>query len=233
MKVAIIEDEEEAAENLKNCLLQYGKEFRKDFEIHVFLNSEDFLDSFECQYAILFTDIDMPHVNGLLLAHRVREKDKKVTLVFVTNLTQYAINGYEVDAIDYILKPLTYNQFRLKMKRVLLHTEAMENNSSILVSTSNGKVAIPLDDLVYIESDDHLMTYHLKDSTSIDSFGTMKGLEKNLPSSFYRCNSCYIVNLNYVSGVEKSDVILKDGKHLAISRSRRKDFLVAIQNFFV
>lgn len=232
MKIAIIEDEHNAAESLKQCILQYEKEFGKQFSIDIFYDAEQFLEDFKKDYSIIFTDIDMPKINGLDVARGIRKQDNQVTLVFVTNLSQYAIYGYEVDAIDYILKPLTYDQFKIKMMRIIRHSKISEKEETIMVSTANGKIAIPLSDLIYIESDDHLLTYHMKNS-SIDSFGTMKNLERNLPDTFFRCNTCYIVNLKQVSGIEKTEVILKGDIRLSVSRARRKEFLAALHNFFI
>ena len=113
-KVAIVEDSIKDFTLLKSYLEQYEKENNIEFNIQCFENGIRFLDKFSANYDIIFMDIDMPYMNGLEVSKKIREIDKTVVLIFVTNLSQYAVNGYEVEALDYIVKPISYFNFSIK-----------------------------------------------------------------------------------------------------------------------
>ena len=177
-------------------------------------------------------DIEMPNMDGLSAARRMREIDSNVALVFVTNLARYAINGYEVSALDYILKPLDYDAFYLKMQKVLRYcqTQQQRRQQSVVIPTADGNTHLPLSELLYVEVVSHTLIYHTL-SHDYETYGTLKNVEKELsPHGFFRCNSCYLVNLQYIRRIDGYTVYV--GKTpLAISHPRRKDFLAAMTQF--
>ena len=176
-------------------------------------------------------DIQLPGMNGMKAAEKLRELDQVAALVFVTNLSRYAINGYEVGALDYILKPLDYDAFRLKMRKVLRYCRGIERRGrQITLSTGKGELRIPMDELLYIEITGHDMVFHTV-REDISTYGTMKAMEQDLvPHGFFRCNNCYLVNLRYVRKVEGYTVLVRDAA-LSISHPRKKAFLSALAQF--
>lgn len=119
VRVAVVEDDEKAAATLKQYLTRYGEENQISFKIGMYSNAISILEQYSANYDIIFMDIRMPYLNGMDAAHRLRVLDSTVALIFVTSLTQYAVSGYEVDAMDYIIKPVNYYDFALKLSRVL------------------------------------------------------------------------------------------------------------------
>ncbi len=154
-----------------------------------------FLEPYAGDYDLIFMDIQMPYMNGMDAAHKLREIDQNVALIFVTSLGQYAINGYEVRALDFILKPIGYFDFVLKMSRAMQMLPE-KTSAVIMVNTTAGVVKLIPNDLAYAESSGHHVIYHMKDGKTYEQYASLKSVEKELADfSFARMNSCYLVNL--------------------------------------
>ena len=110
--VAIVEDEIDAARRLEVCLARYSQDHPDvRFDVTVFSEPTGFLDAYRPVWDIVFMDIEMPNMDGMSAARRLRVLDEQVILIFVTNMAQFAAKGYEVDALDYVIKPFSYNDF--------------------------------------------------------------------------------------------------------------------------
>lgn len=231
-RIAIIENEKEFIDIMTEYLIKYSREENIEFSIETFNDASSFLFDFHKQYDIIFTDIDMPKINGYDASKKIRSIDENVVLVFVTQLTQYAIKGYEVDASDYILKPIEYNSLKLKMKRFVKQVHKRNEDIIIVATSTNEKVTLKLSEIIYIESDDHLLKYKTKDNEYF-SFGSLNKLESKLSSLFFRCHSSYLINLSYVKKLEQKSIYLKNDFIIPLSRARRKIFLQEIQNYYI
>ena len=108
LRCAIVEDSPRELEHLKECLARYSAERDIPLETTAFGDAASFLEHYRADYDIVFMDIELPGINGMEAAHRLREIDRQVILIFVTNMAQFAVKGYEVDALDYIIKPAQY-----------------------------------------------------------------------------------------------------------------------------
>lgn len=224
IKTAIIEDEEKAYETLKEYLLSFGKENQIDFSITHYSEGLSFLE--ECTgFDLVFMDIELPNTNGMDIATKMREKDQKVALIFVTNMVQYAIRGYSVDAIDYVLKPIQYNRFyalMMKVSRIIQDSQEKE----LILKTPSGIKKIFLSSLLYVQINDHLLIYQT-DKEEIETWGSLAKAEKELPSDlFVRCNNSTIVNIKLVVSFDKENIYLtKKRIRIPVSRSKRKEVL--------
>ena len=152
-------------------------------------------------FDIIFLDIEMPTLGGMPTAERIRRQDPDVVLVFVTNMAQYAIRGYEVDALDFVLKPVSYYQFSTKLERALQRIQR-RRGGQVALQVSGGVQLLDTDDILYLETRDRLLHYH----TATDTWsvrGSLLKAEKDLAAyHFARCNQCYLVNLRHVRGVQ-------------------------------
>ncbi len=156
--------------------------------------------------------------------------DGSVVLIFVTSLTQYAIAGYEVEALDYIVKPVQYYSFALKLTKALRHVNA-DAEDAISVSTGFGTARIHLRDIRYIEVRDHLLTYYTFDG-SFSEFQTISNVEKAVNGKdFARVSNACLVNLRYVKGYKGYTVFLLDDTELRISQPRKKAFVRTLEQF--
>lgn len=224
IKIAIVEDEKEMLENLASMFDLYTKETGTIFKLSLYSNSYDFLENAKDYFDIVYLDIKMPGMNGMELAKKIREKDENVMIIFVTSLSQYAIEGYEVRALDYVLKPVKYPEFKIKITRALENIVDKEEKS-ILLNDQNGgglfKVNISL--ILYIETEGHTLIYHLKDKT-YKKYQAMKDCEKDLKDyGFIRINTSYLVNRRYIKGIKNNSIVLFDETNLLISRPRVKE----------
>lgn len=230
MNIALVEDEDDAADVLLGFLRRYGQEKNIDFSTSRFDNAVTFLTNYKANYDLIFMDIEMPMMKGIDAAKKLRELDKNVLLIFVTNMAQYAINGYEVSAFDYAVKPILYHDFCLKMQRVQQYLEK-NKEMSVCINTEGSIVSVDLSDIKYVEVSGHKIYYHTTTGI-LESYGTLKKIEANFPPhNFVRANSCYLVNLKYVRSIKGFTAVMSGGDTLQISESKKKPFLQAIASY--
>ena len=229
IKIGILEDNKQDAKALTELLNKYSKEKQMIFEMHYFTNSTNFLQKYDPSFDLLFVVIELPDFNGMVAMKKLRAIDERVMIIFVTNLAQYAVNGYEVGAFDFVIKPLAYYNLAIKLNRALEKLE-LKKEKHIWVSTRNEKRKIEVSKLKYVEVIKHKIIYHLTDGV-ISTQGVLKEVAEELKNySFCFCNQCYLVNLYYVTGISGSDCLLGDEK-LKISAPKKKEFLHALNNY--
>lgn len=229
IRVAIVDDEAQVRAELEQYLRQYGKGCGVDFFVRSFKNGIALLNEEQLNFDIVFLDVEMPYMNGIETARNLRQSNSVCALVFITNMAQYAIAGYEVDAMDYVVKPVTYEVFAFKMKRVLERV-ALNESKSLSVKTRDGFVYLDVQDIYYIEVTGHELRYHTARGV-LSVWGALSEAERRLEhDGFYRCNSCYLINLRYVSAVEEDSAVVR-GDRLRISGPRKKGFYHAMMQY--
>lgn len=231
LRIAVIEDSPQDATRLQACLERFASEQNRSFHIDTFGNGLSFLEVFRADYDIIFCDIDLPHKNGMEIAKQLRKIDQQVLLVFVTNLAQYAISGYEVGAFDYILKPINYFGLLLKLQRIVARAASQTKDDEIAIRSEGATVRLNLRAVLYIEVNGHYVNWHTQSAT-FRSLDALKTVAKQLPSYFCAISRWTLVNLNYVDAVESNDVRLA-GTALHISRSFKQDFLKTFAEYLV
>lgn len=232
IRVAIVDDERNAAEHLLALLNRYTSDYGVTFNATLFNDGIQFIEGYRANhFELVFMDVDMPDKDGFEIAKRMREMDSSAVLIYVTNIARFAIRGYEVNAMDYLLKPLSYEAFCLKIPKALAKCQRQQQ-IRVTIRTRNGQFMFPATSIAYVESDGHHITYHTE-SGEYSCYGTMKEIEDQLPKeSFFRCNNGYIVNLAFVAGYDGVLLFITGAGSVEISRARRKAFLAALQNFY-
>lgn len=230
-KIAIVENEQPAIDQIEAHLNRYAKENELFFKIETFKDGKDFLEDYKSFYDVIFMDVDMPEVNGFKAAKKLRQIDTNVILVFVTNLSRYAIKGYEYGAMDYILKPLEYSSFALKLNRIVTACERNKINKTVWLQTSPNRVSVEINSILYVEVIKHKIIYHTQKGDYV-AYGTMKKAEEVLTDDcFVRCNSCYLVNLQHVKEISGFTVVVGEDS-LVISHPRKKSFIEALHRYY-
>ena len=228
-KIAVVEDNDAMREQLCGFIAQYARESGRQLDVTAFADGAEIVDPYRPGFDIIFLDIEMPTLGGMPTAERIRQVDPDVVLVFVTNMAQYAIKGYEVDALDYVLKPVSYFAFSQRMQRAL---ERMKHRTRKFISVpfQGGMRKLDISQIRYIEVVNHSLIYHL-DGETLEAKGVLSELEDALTEyHFFRCNKCYLVNLEHVNGVNENCADV-DGDQIQVSRPKKKAFLDALNNY--
>lgn len=230
LEIAIVEDEESYRNILCEYLRKYETETEEEIHISVFTDGDEIVENYAAKFDIILMDIEMQFMNGMEAARIIRESDTSVIIIFITNMAQYAIQGYEVDALDYVLKPISYFAFSQRIKRAVGRMKKREEHYINIVS-KNGVNKVAISEIGWIESEGHRLTYHAKDQVYESTLHSMKEIEKQLEDyNFYRCNKGYLVNLAHVKAIRDGWAILTNGQ-VMISRAKKSDFQKALTTY--
>lgn len=230
IKIAIVEDEELYAKQLNEYLRQYERENGEAIKVTIYSDGDRIVDKYQSQYDIILMDIEMKFMDGMSAAEEIRKIDTEVVIIFITNMTQYAIRGYAVDALDYVLKPVSYFALSQRLNRAIGRMRKRESKM-IMVNMKGGIVRLNIANIYYIESQGHTLILHtiLGD---YETSGTMKEMEgKLLDMNFCRGNKGYLINLQHVDGISDGCAIVKD-ERLILSRARKKEFMEALTKYW-
>jgi DNA-binding LytR/AlgR family response regulator len=228
-KIAIIEDNPRDLEQILGFLTHYQQEHNLTFSVISFKDPMKFLSEYRPDYDLIFMDIELPPFNGIDIARRLRETDPVVALVFITNMEQCAVNGYEVDALDFVVKPINYYRFSSMMGKAL-RSFRRRSEKEIVIRSSSKIARLPISQIFYVEIRDHLLIYHSTQG-NLEAWGKLSDLEKELLDfDFVRCSSSYLVNLRHIISVD-GDTVNIAGDRLPISQRRRKTFYNDVTNY--
>jgi len=231
LKILVLEDEQKHLDVLTGYLARYGEE-HSDFQYTLtsYGKGLSLLSEYDRNADLIFLDIRVPDMLGIDVAGEIRKMDDNVMIIFTTSLSQYAIDGYSVDAFDYILKPIKYASFSAKLTRALRVLTCRTPKVILDLRSKNAAHRVAAEDVTYIESVGHDLSFHIHDSI-IKQWGTLGKFEEELEAAhFVRCNTSYLVNLKFVQGIRKDEVIV-NGEAIPISRTRRKNFLAALAQY--
>lgn len=229
--IALVEDDEKTAETVKKYIEQVSDETGIEFSVKWFRDGDEITYEYSANYDIIFLDIQMKRLDGMSAAEYIRSKDENVIIIFMTNMTSYAIRGYTVNALDYLIKPVPYFAFLQQLKKAVELAKSRKT-SCILVSDIDGTHKIEKASITYIESFKHKIVIHTKDK-EFSFFSSMKILEETLNDNFFfRCSASYIVNLMYVNDVTANEVSVADGVKIPISRAKKKEFMQSLTKYF-
>ncbi len=231
--IAVVDDEQTQIDKIKTYLARYFNENGNGRKQHVatsFLDGSELLKDYKPKFDIIFLDVEMAGVDGMKAARVIRERDEKSVIIFITRVADYAVSGYEVNALDFMVKPVDYFQFSLKLKKALKYVDS--HREKLIKIENNGNVRwLCASQIRYIEIQNHSLIFHMQDE-EFKTWGALKNIAEQLDGDdFAYCHRCYLINLRYVTGVLKNDCLL-GGEAIAISKYKRKEFMSELARFY-
>lgn len=217
-RFAICDDSQEDIDYIERLIREWSGSAGFRIRIDRFPSGESFLFAFEedQSFDVLFLDIEMERLSGIELAQKLRQLGSRIQIVFVTGYMDYIAQGYDVEALHYLLKPVTKEKLQGVLERAIERLKSGER--ALVLGLSEGTVKIPFDQIRYLEVMGNYVTIHGKESYSVKR--TLGDMEKELDERFIRTHRSYIVNLQSVRKCTRSEVVLKDDTVLPLSRKQ-------------
>lgn len=226
IKIALCDDETYMLDDIEARLLNYMDSNKLACRIDRFSDGQELLKSNE-SYDLLFLDIQMNTLDGLALAKQIRQNGFSGIIIFITVLKEYVFDAFEVEAYDYLLKPLDEQRFLRTMDRTL-NALKQRFGKTVVIQKGNSCRILSFDEITYCEVLGRKVYLHTRTGETIDYYCRLEDLEHSVDSRFFRCHRSYLVNLDWVRGLKDGNVILADKKTLPVSRLREQNFTQAI-----
>lgn len=228
--IAICDDEVEFVSEMKELLKRYAQETGAEFAILEYKNGQELIRSYDPRTDLIFLDIQMKEMDGLTAAGKIRELDETVSIIFLTALKQYALEGYRYQATNYIVKPIKYVRLKAEMNHWM--ESCRHKNPYIVVRNDKGSFKVAVNELRYVETYRRNLLLHTEDGEVV-CYKNMKEMEEELaPFGFFRCHAGFLVNLASVKNVEKLNVELTSGETVYVSKPKRKEFMETLAGYW-
>lgn len=229
ISIAVVDDDASDASVTESFVARYFHDDDAGYTLHYFPDANALLRDYRAEFDVIFLDVEMPGIDGLETARRLREIDEQTVLIFTTKMAQYAAAGYDVDAIGYLLKPLNYYAFDIKMRKAQ-DIVGRRRNVTVPLTVGSGTQFLSSSDIRYVEVLDHTLIYHVGER-QYRTWSSLKAAASVLePVGFVIANRYCLVNLEWVRAVD-GDVVDVDGESIRISRSRRKTLMQALVEY--
>ncbi len=228
-RIAIVDDDRLFADQLATMVVGLYARHEVAHTIHRYGSANDLLEALQtgCQYDIMFLDIVMGDLNGISLAEKIRAMGIQAIIVFVTSTKEYALEGYRVLALQYLLKPVQETELEALFETAYALIKSRRSGGSLLIHTRQDYRRIPYDEIEYIEQVNRKAVVHTFTKT-LGSDRTLRELHQTLPQNiFLRCHQGYVVNLQQVASLSASHLKLRNGTSLPVSRSHAKEMKIA------
>ncbi len=229
-RFAICDDSQKDIEYIEKLIREWNKQAGYQIRIDRFPSGEAFMFAYEDDPGVdvLFLDIEMKDLSGIDLAQKLRDLGSRMQIVFVTGYMEYIAQGYDVEALHYLLKPVTQERLGQVLDRAVERIRIREH--MLQLTLQNGVVCLPVYEIRYLEVMRNYTTVYASEAYSVKR--SLNDLEGELDESFYRIHRSFIVNLRFVHRVTRTEVILRDGTALPLSRKRYEGLNQALITYF-
>lgn len=231
LRIAIVEDEKEYVQSLQDFLERYTTEHPMELTTTVFSDGLDIVTDYTACYDIILLDIQMKHMDGMKAAEKIRELDEEVIFIFITSMVRFAVQGYMVDALGYVVKPVPYLAFSELLEKAVKQVGARQAKDYMTIEVESGYLKLDISQIYYIESQRHNIMVHTEKGDFITT-GPLKKAEVLLSSKgFSKCHNAYLVNLYHVKGMVQNNLLLSGNHRLPVSRARKKAFMDSLADY--
>ena len=215
-RIAICDDDPASVAYLTALVREWAEKFTEAVTVRSFPSAEAFLFQYaeDKSFDILLLDIEMGEMDGVSLAKTVRRENREIQIIFVSGYSDYIAEGYDVEALHYLLKPVNYEKLAAVLDRAL--DKLRRNGRALLLDVGGEMVRIPLYQIRWLEVRHNYVTIHAQEDYSVKR--TLGEMERELDDGFFRAGRSFIVNLRYIRRVARSEVELSDGERVPLSR---------------
>ena len=232
LRIAICEDDRKQQQLLENYITNL--KLRESYELEKFDSGEDLVRAYEDgeRYSIILLDMQLKELDGIQTAEIIRKYDKRTIMITITSIIEYAVDGYSVDAYDFILKPVDESKFTKILKSAVRKIQT-EKNKTYVIQTREKTIVLKLSDIVYIESDRKKINVHCEKAqySNNEKIGVV---EKKLTQAvFIRISRYYLVNIEHIKEIGTNEIFLSTGKSLNYSKNHQEEIKIKYMNFMM
>lgn len=229
VRIALVEDDAGYRSILTEYLKKYEQESHTKFHITCFTDGDEIVENYSASYDIILMDIAMTYMDGIEAAEHIRRMDSEVVIIFITAMPQYAMKGYTVDALDYVLKPVSYFAFSQRIDRALSRMKK-RTKRFLNVPVRGGVKKLDVSEITYVEVQNHDLIFHTLSESFLSKGSLTEVAQRIATGGFFRCHKCYLVNLEHVQGIQGCDVLVGNDQ-LQVSRAKKKELLDSLNNY--
>ncbi len=222
IRIAICDDEKHMSDHIRSFVSDFFRKKNREISLRMFSSGEELL-SCNGQIDILFLDIQMKEMDGMETARKLRAGQFRGVLIFITVLKEMVFQSFEVQAYDYLVKPVDEKQFGKTMERLFASMQNASEDSLLVQKGYEGRI-IPKDEIVFCEIIDRKIYLNLVSGDVVDYYERIENLETKLDKRFYRCHRSYLINLKHLKGYKNGTACMDNGKEIPVSRLRSKEF---------
>ncbi len=222
IRIAICDDEKYMSDHIRQMTADFFRRKNMEADIRQFSGGEELL-RYGRQIDILFLDIQMKGMDGMETARRLRERRFRGFLIFITVLGEMVFQSFEVQAYDYLVKPVDEKHFEKTMERLVVSMRSA-GESSLLIQKGFESRIISLEDIIFCEIIDRKIYLNLASGEVVDYYERIENLETKLDGRFFRCHRSYLINLKYLKSYKNGTAYMEGGKAVPVSRLRSREF---------
>ena len=220
--IAICDDEKHMSDHIRAMASEFFRKKNREIQLRTFLSGEELLN-YDGQIDILFLDIQMNGMDGLETARKLRAGKFRGVLIFITVLKEMVFQSFEVQAYDYLVKPVDEKQFGKTMERLYASMQNASEDSLLVQKGYEGRI-IREEEIVFCEIIDRKIYLNLASGEVVDYYERIENLETKLGSHFFRCHRSYLINLKHLKGYKNGTACMDNGKEVPVSRLRSREF---------
>ncbi len=213
-RIAVCDDDEAQSEYIKNLVTAWASQAGVDVRIDVYHSANAVLFDGTSAHDMFLLDVEMPRVSGIELAKTIREQNTTAIIVFITGYADYIAEGYDVSALHYLIKPVDKPKLFAVLDKAC--TLLGKRETYVLLETAGETHRLPLHEIRFIEVSGNYVTVHA--STDVTVKKTLSELNSKLDERFFKTGRSFVVNLNYIRRVTKTEVMLSTGETVPLSR---------------
>ena len=220
--IAICDDEKHMVDHIKALVSNFFRKKNREIHLRTFLSGKELL-SYNGQIDILFLDVQMKGMDGMETARKLRADQFRGILIFITVLKEMVFQSFEVQAYDYLVKPVEEKQFEKTMERLYASMQNASEDSLLVQKGYEGRI-IREEEIVFCEIIDRKIYLNLASGEVVDYYERIENLETKLGSHFFRCHRSYLINLKHLKGYKNGTACMDNGREIPVSRLRSKEF---------